>query len=271
MTSNKVLLSCLTVLALGVPSAGVIGCHAEAQAKLGGEQPPPPPAPPLPAVATVEPAPPPAPPPLPPVVVAPKIVALRGVQMKTATQIDMPGDIEFQTASSKIVLNDKSKKVLSQLAQILKDNPEISKLSVEGNTDDEGEKKGYDNVKLSQQRAQSVVEWLVKDGVDAKRLAAVGYGSQHSLAANDSPEHMAQNRRVDFHVRVFNGETVSKDDPLAAPALGAQSLVSKTHDAPAPVAAASATAAAPAKPAPHQVGAQGAEGAKKPPKKDKDK
>lgn len=132
--------------------------------------------------------------------------------MKSATQIDMPGDIEFQTGSSKINLTDKSKKVLTPLLAILKDNTEITKLSVEGNTDNEGEDKGFDNVKLSKERAQSVVDYLTKNGVDGKRLVAVGLGSKNPLKPNDSATNKALNRRVEFHVREFNGEPVAADE-----------------------------------------------------------
>jgi hypothetical protein len=178
--------------------------------------------------------------------------------MKSATQIDMPGDIEFQKASAKIVLNDKTKKVLTQLAQIMKDNPEITRLSIEGNTDNEGETKGFDNVKLSQQRAQSVVEWLTKNGVDSKRLQPVGNGSKNPLAANDTPDHMAENRRVEFHVREFNGQGTSGSDSAGAAAAPTSSA------SPASASAAPAGSAAPASSA-------GVDAAKKAAKKDKDK
>jgi outer membrane protein OmpA-like peptidoglycan-associated protein len=219
MRIHKVLLPLLAVASAGVFPLAVTGCHVEGQAKVGGEQPPPPPAPPPPATpppaATTAEAPPP-PPPAPPR----KVIALKGVQMKSATQIDMPGDIEFQKASAKIVMNDKTKKVLTQLAQIMKDNPEVTKLSIEGNTDNEGENKGFDNTKLSQQRAQSVIEWLTKSGIDAKRLSPVGNGSKNPLAANDSPDHMAINRRVEFHVREFAGQPVNSEEAGATPAGG---------------------------------------------------
>jgi outer membrane protein OmpA-like peptidoglycan-associated protein len=230
MRIHKVLLPVLAIAA--VAGAGVVasGCHVEGQAKVGET---PPPAPP-PAVAEVPP-PPPAPPPR-------KIIALKGVQMKSATQIDMPGDIEFQKASSKIVMNDKTKKVLTQLSTILKDNPEVTKLSIEGNTDNEGEAKGFDNEKLSAQRAQSVVDWLSKSGVDTKRLAARGNGSKNPLAPNDTPEHMAENRRVEFHVREFGGQAVG------GPELAGATAAAPAHETPATT-----------------------EGAKKPPKKDSDK
>jgi hypothetical protein len=144
--------------------------------------------------------------------------------MKSATQIDMPGDIEFQTGSSKINLSDKSKKVLTQLLAILKDNTEVTKLSVEGNTDNEGEDKGFDNVKLSKDRSQAVVDYLTKNGVDAKRLNAIGLGSKNPLKPNDSAANKATNRRVEFHVREFNGEPVSSDDSSASTAAAAASV-----------------------------------------------
>jgi hypothetical protein len=173
--------------------------------------------------------------------------------MKSATQIDMPGDIEFQKASGKLVMNDKTKKVLTQLAQIMKDNPDVTKLSIEGNTDNEGESKGFDNAKLSEQRAQSVIEWLTKSGVDAKRLSAVGNGSKNPLSPNDSPDHMALNRRVEFHVREFGGQPVNTEQGATA-----------TGGSATPV-------AAPATASPAASGAAATDASKKAAKKEKEK
>jgi OOP family OmpA-OmpF porin len=94
---------------------------------------------------------------------------------------------------------------------LLKDNPELTKLRIEGHTDNGGEAKGFDNVKLSTERAQAVADWLTKNGVDAGRLVVKGFGSQHPLAANDTPEHMALNRRTEFHVAEFSGAAIEVD------------------------------------------------------------
>jgi outer membrane protein OmpA-like peptidoglycan-associated protein len=255
MRIHRALLPLLASAAVGLSAVSVSGCHAEAQAKMGGDQPPPPPAPlpvPPPPASTAAEAPPPPPPPAPPK----KIIALKGVQMKSATQIDMPGDIEFQKASAKIVMNEKTKKVLTQLALIMKDNPEITRLSIEGNTDNEGENKGFDNTKLSQQRAQSVIDWLTKNGIDGKRLSPIGNGSKNPLSGNDTPDHMALNRRVEFHVREFGGQAVGSDEAGANAVAGAPA-------APPAVASGAAGSAAAAGAA--------SDAAKKPPKKDKDK
>ena len=221
MRIRQVFLPLLALTAIGFAGVATTGCHAEAEAKVAPPPPPPPPAPPPPAT-TAE-APPPPPPPK-------KVITLKGVQMKSATKIDMPGDIEYTSGSAKIVLNDKSKKVLTQLATILKDNAEITKLRIEGNTDNAGEDKGFDNTKLSTQRAQSIADYLTKNGVDANRLVIVGYGSSHPLAPNDTKEHMALNRYTDFVVQEFNGQPV-EDTPPPAGAVSAAATTAPAADA----------------------------------------
>jgi OmpA-OmpF porin, OOP family len=213
MRIHKVFLPLVAIAAIGFAGAATVGCHAEADAKIGGATPPPPPPappppPPPPASTAVEAPPPPPPPPK-------KVITLKGVQMKSPTKIDMPGDIEYTSGSAKIVMNDKSKKILSGLATIMKDNAEITKLRIEGNTDNAGEDKGFDNMKLSQERAQSIADYLTKNGVDAGRLVVVGYGSTHPLAPNDTKEHMALNRYTDFVVQEFGGQAVEDSGPPA--------------------------------------------------------
>ncbi len=125
MRMHNLSLPVLAVLALGLSGAAVTGCHEETEAKVATTPPPPPPpAPPAPpppastAAATPPPPPPPAPPPAP-------MITLKGIAMKSATQIDMPGAIDFQSGSAKILMNDASKKVLTQITTVLKDNPQI--------------------------------------------------------------------------------------------------------------------------------------------------
>jgi outer membrane protein OmpA-like peptidoglycan-associated protein len=215
----------LPLLFVSAPIGLMVACgggQAEVKVEAKASAEPPPPAPPASSVAeTPAPPAPPAPSTPPPAPPAPPKVTLRGLKMKSATQIDMPGAIDFESGSTKIKLSAASKKVLTAIVDALKKNPEITKLSVEGNTDNAGEDKGFDNVKLSKERAEAVVEYLTKTGgIDAGRLQAVGYGSQHPLAANDTPDHKAQNRRVEFHVLGFNGADVPKEEvaPPAPPA-----------------------------------------------------
>jgi outer membrane protein OmpA-like peptidoglycan-associated protein len=71
-------------------------------------------------------------------------------------------------------------------------------LKIGGYTDNTGDKKA--NVKLSDDRAKDVMAELVKRGIDAKRLAAEGYGDQYPVASNDTEEGKAKNRRVSARV-----------------------------------------------------------------------
>jgi len=82
------------------------------------------------------------------------------------------------------------------IAEILKAYP--IDLKIGGYTDNVG--KEASNQKLSANRATSVVNALVAMGIDAKRLAPEGYGSQFPIASNDTEEGRAQNRRIAVRV-----------------------------------------------------------------------
>jgi OOP family OmpA-OmpF porin len=146
---------------------------------------------------------------------------LRGVALKNGNQLDVPGTIHFHTGSAKIIPNEESLKVLTSVLEILKKNEDIASLSVEGNTDNAGERQGYDNVGLSQLRSEAVVEWLHHHGIDQARLQPVGHGATHPLVENDTVEHKRQNRRVEFHVLEFNGQVfeprVASGPPATSP------------------------------------------------------
>jgi OOP family OmpA-OmpF porin len=207
MKIRKVLLPMLVIGSVGVAVAAA-GCHADMEAKFGdtasasaAPPPPPPPTPPASTPPPAETAPPPPP--------APKVVKLKGANVKNGTQIDMPGDIEYATGSAKIVENDKSKAVLNALLGIMKDNPNITKLRIEGHTDDQGGK-DY-NKSLSDKRAASVADWLAKNGIDKGRLVTIGWGMEHPLVPNTSKENRAQNRRTEFHLQELDGQPVQAD------------------------------------------------------------
>jgi OOP family OmpA-OmpF porin len=74
-----------------------------------------------------------------------------------------------------------------------------AKIEIAGHTDAAGE--DAFNQALSEKRAQAVADYLVKAGLSADRLVAVGYGSSQPVATNDTDEGKAQNRRIDFLVR----------------------------------------------------------------------
>jgi outer membrane protein OmpA-like peptidoglycan-associated protein len=101
-------------------------------------------------------------------------------------------------ALDKAVIQSRSNRLLDQVANVLKAHPEISNLSIEGHTDDQG-KPAY-NKDLSQRRADAVMAYLVKRGVDAGRLQAIGYGQDQPIADNVTKVGRAKNRRVEFKI-----------------------------------------------------------------------
>jgi OOP family OmpA-OmpF porin len=74
-----------------------------------------------------------------------------------------------------------------------------STIEIAGHTDSDGDNDA--NLALSTRRAQSVADYFIKAGIPSERITAVGFGSTKPLAANDSDEGKAQNRRIEFTVR----------------------------------------------------------------------
>ncbi|MDD4914696.1 MAG: OmpA family protein [Methylococcales bacterium] len=82
---------------------------------------------------------------------------------------------------------------IENAVEVLKLNPGLT-IEIEGHTDGIGSV-AY-NLKLSERRAMSIKNELVKQGVDPKRLTTVGYGKSDPVASNDTEEGRAYNRRV---------------------------------------------------------------------------
>jgi outer membrane protein OmpA-like peptidoglycan-associated protein len=100
-------------------------------------------------------------------------------------------------AFDKTDLLSKSFVELDNLTEILKDASTIS-VEISGHTDNKGSD-SY-NQTLSQGRAQSVVNYLVKKGIETSRLVAKGYGESKPIKTNDTDEGRAENRRVEFKI-----------------------------------------------------------------------
>jgi outer membrane protein OmpA-like peptidoglycan-associated protein len=88
-----------------------------------------------------------------------------------------------------------SEDALIRAAQSLRDNP-TARVEIGGHTCDIGTAE-Y-NQKLSEARATAVMVWLVAHGIDDARLTVRGYGDTQPKAPNDSDEHRALNRRIEF-------------------------------------------------------------------------
>lgn len=101
----------------------------------------------------------------------------------------------FETG--KDVLKPESQEQLKNIAEILKAYP-VVEVKIGGYTDNSGDPKK--NLALSQKRAEKVMSELVKMGIAAKRMKAEGYGDQHPVASNDTPEGREKNRRVSVRV-----------------------------------------------------------------------
>lgn len=92
-------------------------------------------------------------------------------------------------------LKESSYAELNKLSALLKAQPQI-RIEVSGHTDNTGDKKA--NQILSENRARSVVDFLVSKGIPAGRLTYKGYGDARPIAGNDSESGRAQNRRTEF-------------------------------------------------------------------------
>jgi OmpA-OmpF porin, OOP family len=121
-----------------------------------------------------------------------------------AGQIRILDQVKFKTGSADILPGKDSQEVLEAVLKVMKDHPEITKLRVEGHTDNTGTAKI--NTKLSGDRAASVVKWLVKNGIAADRLTSKGWGPDRPLDSNSTEEGRRNNRRVEFHIESPTGD-----------------------------------------------------------------
>jgi OOP family OmpA-OmpF porin len=189
--ANRFLSSIVALGSLLALSAPLTGCgHAKVHVETAQAPDPPPPAPaPVPE----------------PVKEQPKEIV--------DNKIVLPGELEFEVNRATIKDTAQSREILETLAKILKDNPKITKLRVEGHTDSSGSAKK--NMKLSQARAEAVVKWLASHEIDANRLTAQGFGPTRPTTDNDTPEHRALNRRTEFHLQEVDGKPVADEGAVA--------------------------------------------------------
>ena len=116
--------------------------------------------------------------------------------VKTGTQIKITQQINFETGKATIK-GAISFEILDQVSAVLKSNPDI-KIIIEGHTDNVG--KAATNLKLSDDRANSVRMALIERGVDGTRMEAKGYGMEKPIASNNTKAGRAENRRVEFNI-----------------------------------------------------------------------
>jgi OmpA-OmpF porin, OOP family len=102
--------------------------------------------------------------------------------------------VQFDTG--KAVIKKVSDDLLDQVANVLREHPEITKVEVQGHTDDRGYRALNDT--LSQARASAVMKAMIQRGIAADRLTAKGYGQNRPLVENTTEEGRQKNRRVQF-------------------------------------------------------------------------
>lgn len=113
-----------------------------------------------------------------------------------SSEIEITKQVDFEF--DKAIIVPKSYPILDEVVKLLKANPEIKLVSVEGHTDNVGID-DY-NEKLSALRAAAVVQYLTNRGVASKRLTSKGWGTRKPKASNDTEDGRAKNRRVEFHI-----------------------------------------------------------------------
>ena len=150
---------------------------------------------------------PPDPPPKPPEPPKPaEPQAPKRVEIKQ-DQIVIHEKIQFET--NKAAIKPESGSLLEEITNVIKQNPQIKRLSIEGHTDSTGADKH--NQKLSEQRAAAVQDHLVQHGVEADRLSSRGWGKTRPIGDNSTATGREENRRVEFVIIEQDGSAAPSD------------------------------------------------------------
>ncbi len=125
---------------------------------------------------------------------APKVAAAPPRVEVRDNKIEIHEKIQFDF--DKAVIKDASFSLMNEIADVIKKNPQIKRIRIEGHASSEGS--AQHNKQLSDDRAKSVMKYLVDHGISSAELGAIGYGSERPIADNNTEEGREQNRRVEF-------------------------------------------------------------------------
>ncbi|HEY4531213.1 MAG TPA: OmpA family protein [Luteimonas sp.] len=125
----------------------------------------------------------------------PRQDALGAAALRERMDADGRVDIAIQFESDTSRMLSGSQQQIGEIVAMLEADPGLA-LSVNGYTDDSGT--AARNLALSRERAQTIVDELVRRGVDAGRLRAHGFGRERPVADNGTAEGRARNRRVEL-------------------------------------------------------------------------
>lgn len=125
---------------------------------------------------------------------APKETASSKTALKSGATIALPNvffDLDEATLLTESMVQ------LNALKATLEAHPTLE-IEIRGHTDNQGPA-AY-NLELSDRRAEAVVQWLIGQGVDARRLSSQGFGAAHPIATNATDAGRSRNRRVEFYI-----------------------------------------------------------------------
>ncbi len=125
-----------------------------------------------------------------------KVVILQ----KNRKKIAVRRKIHF--ASGKTDLRADANQILDGVVEVMVENPGLKKLRIDGHTDSVGA--AGQNMRLSQGRAEAVMNYLIQQGIEADRLSFKGFGETKPIAPNNSRRGREQNRRVEFTILQFD-------------------------------------------------------------------
>ena len=112
--------------------------------------------------------------------------------------VSIPFRITFPTSEN--TLDAQQQALLREVARTLQARGDVRKIRVEGHTDNRGNTAM--NQRLSEERARTVLEYLVTLGAPREGLESVGFGATRPLTDNSSEQDRAQDRRVEFSILV---------------------------------------------------------------------
>jgi outer membrane protein OmpA-like peptidoglycan-associated protein len=119
--------------------------------------------------------------------------------------ITLSGQVLFVTGKAELL--PAAQDQLTVVAKALQDQGEIRPIVVEGYTDSVGSESN--NLKLSQDRANAVRNFLISKGLPSDKLSAVGKGKSSPVASNDTADGRANNRRVEIVVAGGSANAIS--------------------------------------------------------------
>ena len=130
----------------------------------------------------------------------PKVMDVKLEPLNAETKLTF-NSIQFESNSAELDVNSFTE--ISELIELLLDNTNM-KVEISAHTDDVGSE--VYNQRLSDKRARSVVDYIIKNGIAEAQLIARGYGESTAIAPNDNDENRAKNRRVELRILDVNIE-----------------------------------------------------------------